>query len=73
MEQKLIEEMADILEVDASELTLDTVFKAPEYDWDSLKGYAIIVMVEDEFGKEISVDDFIEIKTIKELQTLINA
>ncbi|MBN7774064.1 acyl carrier protein [Clostridium aminobutyricum] len=67
MDGKLIEHMAEILEVEQEELLLDTAFKADKYDWDSLKGYAMLVMLEEEFGIEMPVDDFIEAKTIRDL------
>jgi acyl carrier protein len=67
MEEKLLENMADVLETEPDELSLDTEFKVDEYDWDSLKGYAILVMLEEEFGVQMSVDDFIKAQTIRDL------
>lgn len=67
MEERLIENVADILEVEPDELTLDTEFKVEKFDWDSLKGYAILVMLEEEFDKKVTVDDFIAAKTINDL------
>jgi acyl carrier protein len=67
MEKKLLEELADILETEEGELTLDTPFKVDAFDWDSLKGYAILVMLEDEFAAAISVDDFIAAQTPRDL------
>lgn len=67
MEKILIENMADILEVETTELTLATEFKQDKFDWDSLKGYAILVMLEEEFGVNMPVDDFIEAKTVGEI------
>jgi acyl carrier protein len=72
MEEKLLESMADILETDADALTLDTEFRADDFDWDSLKGYAILVMIEDDFGKSISVDDFVAAKTLRDLLSRID-
>jgi acyl carrier protein len=71
MEEKLLEELADILEVDAGEITLDTEFKTNAFAWDSLKGYAALVMLEDEFGATVSVDDFIAAKTPRDLLALV--
>lgn len=73
MEEKLIEYIAEILEVEEEELSLETAFKVDEYDWDSLKGYAMLVMLEEEFGVELSVDDFIEASTIQDLFDYIQA
>jgi len=72
MEEKLLEELADILEAEPGELDLDTEFKVDRFDWDSLKGYAMLVMMEDEFGVEVSVDDFIASKTPRDLLALIS-
>ena len=67
MEKELIAEIADILEVDPEELSLETDFREDRFDFDSLKGYAMIVMIEDLFDTTISVDDFIASKTIGSL------
>lgn len=67
MEKKLLEELADILEAEADALTLDTPFKVDTFDWDSLKGYAILIMLEDEFGTSIGVDAFIAAQTPRDL------
>lgn len=71
MESKLLENMAEILEVEVEELALETEFKLDKYDWDSLKGYATLVMLEEEFGVEMPVDDFIEAKKIRNLYKYI--
>jgi acyl carrier protein len=67
MEEKFITELADILETEPGELEPDTEFKADRFDWDSLKGYAILLMLEEEFGVNLSVDDFIKVQTIRDL------
>lgn len=63
--------MADVLETDAAEISLDTDFRDAQYDWDSLKGYAVLVMLEDAFGKSMPVDDFLEAKTIGDLLAFV--
>jgi len=70
MKEKFIEDMADILEVEANELTVDTDFREKRFDFNSLKGYAMIVMMEEEFGKEVEVDDFIAAVTVGDLINL---
>ncbi|QHI72080.1 acyl carrier protein [Aminipila terrae] len=72
MERLLLESMADILETEVEKLNLETEFKTEEYDWDSLKGYAILVMLEEEFQVEMPVDDFIEAKKIQDLFNYIH-
>lgn len=71
MRDRLIAELAEILETDAAELSEETEFKQDRFDWDSLKGYAILLMIEEEFGRVISVDDFIGAKTVGDLMSLI--
>jgi len=67
MEQRLLENMAEILEVEPEELTLQTVFRDDRFAWDSLKGYAVLVMLEEEFNAHVSVEDFLAAKTIQDL------
>jgi acyl carrier protein len=67
MEEKLLESIADILEAEVCDIGLDTEFKKDEYEWDSLKGFAMLVMLEEDFGVKVSVDDFIAAKTTRDL------
>jgi acyl carrier protein len=67
MEEKLVELSAEILETDVSELTLDTPFKSDIFLWDSLKGFAMLVMLEEDFETKISVDDFTAASTLRDL------
>jgi acyl carrier protein len=67
MKEKLIELSAEILETDASELTLDTPFKDDRFLWDSLKGFAMLIMLEEDFDTRVSVDDFIAASTLRDL------
>jgi acyl carrier protein len=73
MEQQLLDIMADVLEVETNEISLDTDFRDDKFDFDSLKGYAILVMIEDDMGVQVSVDDFIASKTIGELLEKVKA
>jgi acyl carrier protein len=72
MEERFIENMAEILEVEPEKLGMDTYFKTSEFEWDSLKGYAMIVMIEEEFDVQISVNKFIEARTVGDLFQYIN-
>jgi acyl carrier protein len=67
MEQQLLNNMAEILEVDADDLALQTDFRDKRFTWDSLKGYAVLVMLEEEFDTRITVDAFLSAKTIQDL------
>lgn len=65
--RNFLELMAEILEVEASEISAETRFREDVPDWDSMKGFAILVMVEDEFDARIEVPDFLECHTIADL------
>lgn len=67
MEKNFIGNIAEILEVEPEKLSMDTEFKTDEFEWDSLKGYAMIVMMEEEFNADVSVKEFIEVKTVGDL------
>ncbi|MDR0519080.1 MAG: acyl carrier protein [Clostridiales Family XIII bacterium] len=72
MEEKLIDLVAEVLETEHANLSLDTEFKTDEFDWDSLKGYAILVTLEEEFGVSIEVEDFIATKKVGDLLRLVS-
>ena len=63
---KFLELVADIFEVDSKELTLDTVFRDLD-DFSSLVGYSLIIMMEEEYGVRVSVDEFMECNTLGDL------
>ena len=63
---KFFELVADIFEVDSKELTLDTVFRNLD-DFSSLVGYSLIIMMEEEYGVRVSVDEFMECNTLGDL------
>ena len=49
--EKKLELLADILDMDASELTPET--ELASLDWDSVTALSYIAMVDEEFGKEV--------------------
>ena len=63
---KFLELVADIFEVDSKELTLDTEFRNLD-DFSSLVGYSLIIMMEEEYGVRVSVDEFMECNTLGDL------
>lgn len=63
MDAKMIEGMAEILECEASELSLDTVFRDLS-NWDSLAYMSVIAMIDAEFEVVIPQAQFRELKTI---------
>ena len=36
-------------------------------EWDSLKGFSIIVLMEQDYGKEMSVETFLACETVEDL------
>ena len=64
---KFIELAAEVFEVEPDEITMDTVFRQEIEGFNSLVGFALIVMMEDEYGVRVSVDEFLECKTVGDL------
>lgn len=64
---KFIELVAEVFEVEPEEITMDTVFREEIEGFSSLVGFSLIVMMEDEYGVKVSVDEFLECKTVGDL------
>lgn len=66
--QKFIDLFAEALDIEASDLTVDTEFRTlPE--WDSMAYLSIIAMLDEEY--EIQIENA-EFKTLKTLSDIIN-
>ncbi len=63
---KFLELVADIFEVEPSDITMETVFRDLD-DFSSLVGYSLIIMMEEEYGTRVSVDEFMECNTLGDL------
>lgn len=62
--EEFLPKIAEILEVDS----VTPEFKFREIDeWDSLKGFSIIVLMEQDYGKEMSVEAFLACETVEDL------
>jgi len=66
-EKEFIEKISEILEVEPETLTPKTDFRNDIPFWDSLKGFGIIVLIEEDYGKKLTVEEFLEQKTIGDL------
>ncbi|WP_289058985.1 acyl carrier protein [uncultured Mesotoga sp.] len=66
-EKEFIEKISEILEVEPESLTPKTDFRNDIPFWDSLKGFGIIVLIEEDYGKKLTVEEFLEQKTIGDL------
>ena len=56
--------IADILEVDS--VTPEFRFRTVD-DWNSLKGFSLMVLMEQDYGKELSVEEFLGCETVNDL------
>ncbi len=65
--EQFIELVAEVFEVEPDEITMDTVFREDLGSFSSLVGFSLIVMMEDEYGVKVSVDEFLECQTIGDL------
>ena len=64
--ENFMELVADVFEIEPEEVTMDTEFrKLP--DFSSLVGFSLIVMMEDEYGVKVTVDEFLACKTVNDL------
>lgn len=63
MEEFLIK-VAEILEIDS--VKPDFEFRSLE-DWDSMKGFSIIVLMEQDYGKPMTVEEFMACNTVGDL------
>lgn len=68
--KQFISEIAEIIEADPASLTLDTDFRKSADYWSSLTGFGILVFMQDKFGVDINVDDFLKLNTVGELYSL---
>ena len=64
---QFIELAAEVFEVEPDEISMDTVFREEIEDFSSLVGFALIVMMEDEYGVRVPVEEFLECKTVGDL------
>lgn len=67
MEKEFLEDLADILEVEAEEISMETDFRTDVDDFDSLKGYSMLILFEDDYKTKMSVEEFLNCKTIGDL------
>ncbi len=65
--EKFLEEIADILEVEPEDITMDTNFRTDISDWSSMMGFSILVLLEDDYDARLSVEDFMKCETISDL------
>ena len=62
--EEFLSKVSEILEVDVT--TYDFKFRDIA-DWDSMKGFSIIVLMEQDYGREMSVEEFLACETVGDL------
>ena len=71
MQEKFLEFVADVMEVDVSEIGMGTVYK--EYEpWDSLMMLTLVMELEDEYGVSIPVEKLNGVKTLEDLYVIVS-
>ena len=61
---EFLDKIAEILEVES--VTLDFEFRTVA-DWDSMKGFSIIVLMESDYGRQMSVEEFLKCEKVSDL------
>jgi acyl carrier protein len=66
MEEKFIEQLKEILEIDDRKINLEDEFRSyPE--WDSMAALSVIAMIDEEFGVVLNTETFGKLRTIADL------
>jgi len=66
-QNEFLEKVADILECEPDKISLETDFREDIEDWDSLKGFSLLILFEEEYDRKMKVEEFLKCKTIKNL------
>ena len=66
-QNEFIEKVADILECEPEEISLETDFREDIEDWDSLKGFSLLILFEEDYDRKMKVNEFLKCKKIKDL------
>lgn len=65
--------LAEILEVDESELSLTTDFRTDIPDWDSMRGFSILCMLDDEYDVNMGVPEFLACESVGDLYKAVGS
>lgn len=68
--QNFIENFAEAIDVESSELAVDTEFRSLD-EWDSVAYLSVIAMMDDEYGIQIETPIFKTLKTLGDLAEYI--
>lgn len=64
--QKFLEMVTEVFEIEPNVITMETVFRDLD-DFSSLVGFSLLVMMEEEYGVKVTVDEFMKCNTIGDL------
>lgn len=65
-EEKIIEMLEDIMEVDEGTLKMDTILADIE-EWDSLSKLSLMALAKKEFSKTLSAENIREMETVADI------
>lgn len=68
---KLISELSEIFEVDKSVISNEKKFRKDFDGWDSLKAFALLTLLDDEYSKSINLNDLNSLVTIQDIIDLV--
>ena len=68
-----LELVAEVFEVEPEEVQPQMEFRTDLPDFSSMVGFSLIVMMEDEYGVRVPVEDFLECKTVADLYARVSA
>jgi acyl carrier protein len=72
VKELLFEKLAEILDCNVSELSIDMIFRDHDH-WDSLALLSTIAMIDDAFDLVIMNDDFEKLNTISDILQFIES
>jgi len=73
MEYKdLIASISEILEIEVDCLKPESDFREVSDYWSSLTGFALMIFIEEKSGREIDVEEFLELKTVEDIFNRVN-
>lgn len=70
MEEKFLSFVADVMERDVSEISMDTAYKDFE-PWDSLMMLTLMMEIEAEYGVSIPIERLGNVKTLSDLYAFV--
>ena len=70
MEEKFLMFVADVMERDVSEISMNTVYKDYE-PWDSLMMLTLMMEIEAEYGVSIPIESLGKVKTLADLYAFV--